>query len=80
MAIQSKRFGWLRLPTGWEQFQAWQEKRRTLREDFENSRSIAAAGFGAACSAQIQGSAALAGQAALSRIQAASKNRLDKRA
>ncbi|HEY0441121.1 MAG TPA: hypothetical protein VGD36_13685 [Xanthobacteraceae bacterium] len=80
MAIQTKRFSWLRSPTGWQQFQGWQEKRRAMRESFDNARSMATSGFGEAWTSQIDGTANLAGQAALDRIQAAAKAKFDKSA
>ena len=80
MAIQPKRFNWMRSATGWEQFQGWQEKRRALREDFDFARKIARDGFALAWSNQITEATNLAAEAAIDRLQRAAKAKLDKTA
>jgi hypothetical protein len=76
-AMQVKRFNWTRSPSAWEQLQAWQERRKALRADFEAASSTAASAFGSAVSNQISGLAELAGQSALSRVTAATNAKLD---
>jgi hypothetical protein len=78
MALNIKRFSWLAAPSGWQTFQAWQEKRKAMRADFEFASSTAINSFASAWSSQIEGSASLAGQAALDRIRAAGKAKIDK--
>lgn len=69
--MQVKRFNWVRAPSGWERFQAWQERRRAMREHFEAANAAALSGFGAAWSNAITGANKLAGEAALARLNAA---------
>jgi hypothetical protein len=76
--MQVKRFNWVRPASGWERFQAWQERRRAMREDFEAANAAALSGFGAAWSNAITGASNLAGQAALDRVNAAAHATLDK--
>lgn len=76
--MQIKRFNWLRSPTGWERMQAWQARRRAMREDFEAANDLARSGFATAWSNQISGLADLAAQAARARISAAVRTKIDK--
>jgi hypothetical protein len=78
MAVQAKRFNWIRSPGVWESMQSWQEKRAAMRASFEASSSDAVSRFGAAWSAQISGAANIAAQAGLDRIKASVKAKTDK--
>jgi hypothetical protein len=80
MAVEGKRFNWVRSPGAWESVQTWREKRAAMRANFEASSADAVSRFGAALTAQTSGSATIAGQTALDRINAAVKARLDKSA
>jgi hypothetical protein len=77
MAIQAKRFNWIRSPGAWETMQSWQQKRADMRASFESSSSDAVSRFGAAWSSQITGSATIAAQAGLDRVKAAVKAKTD---
>jgi hypothetical protein len=76
-AMQVKRFNWMRSPSAWDQLQAWQERRKAMRADFESASSTAASAFGSALTSQASGLADLAGQAALDRVKAATTAKLD---
>jgi hypothetical protein len=78
--MQVKHFNWARLATGWERFQAWQERRKAMREQFDTANATALSGFGVAWSNQISGASNLAAQAALDRITSAAKVKVDKTA
>ncbi len=77
MAVQVKRFSWVRSYTAWEQTQRWRERRAALRSDFELANQTLANGFATATSNVIQGQGTLAAQQALARIEAAAKAKLD---
>lgn len=78
MAVQAKRFNWIRSPSTWESVQSWRQKRADMRATFESASSDAVSRFGAAWSAQISGSVTIAAQAGLDRINAAVKAKTDK--
>jgi hypothetical protein len=80
MVAQVKRFNWVQTASNWETFQGWQDRRKAMRTDFENTNSVALSGFATAWSNQISGSGDLAANAALARITAAAKAKLDKTA
>ena len=80
MAVGLKRFNWTRSATGWEQFQAWQERRRAMRDDFDMANSVAVNGFATAWSDRIAGASDLAAKAAQARVAAAIKTRIDQMA
>jgi hypothetical protein len=73
MAEIGRSFGWVRMPTAWEQVQGWAERRRVMREEFEFASQSILTGIASAMSNQIDGAASLAGKAALDRINAAVK-------
>jgi hypothetical protein len=73
MNVQAKRFSWFRQPTGWEQTQRWQTRRSAMRQDFDLANRALSNGIFTAASNVIEGTATLAGQQALSRIQAETK-------
>ena len=77
MAYPVKRFNWTRSATGWQQFQAWQERRRAMREDFDAVNAAARNSFTAAWSGQISGATELAAQAAQDRVLSAIKTKID---
>ncbi len=68
-AIQAKRFNWLPAPTPWQRAQAAHEKRRVMIRDFQSAASSTSLSLSNAWANQIDGSAQLAGKAALKRIQ-----------
>ena len=76
-AVQSKKFGWFRKVSAWEQSQTWRQKRRAMAEEFQNNTMALANSLGAAQANQIAGFANNAIQAGVTRIQAAAKARLD---
>jgi hypothetical protein len=75
--MQVKRFNWVRAPSGWERVQAWQERRRAMRADFEAASNTAVSAFATAWSNQITGTSNLAAQAASDRVQATVKAKID---
>lgn len=78
MAQSVGRLSWTRQPGGWTQFQAWQARRRAMREDFDLANQSAVAGFGAAWSNQISGANDSAARAAMARITAAGQSKTDR--
>jgi hypothetical protein len=78
MAGQVKRFNWVSSATAWERLQAWQERRRAMRETFDTANSLVRDGFGAAWSNQIAGTSELAAQAAQDRVAAAIQAKINK--
>ena len=75
-AVQSKKFGWFRKVSAWEQSQAWRQKRRAMVEEFQSNATNLANSLGAAQANQIAGKANLAVQVATTRIEAATKAKL----
>ncbi|KAB2884880.1 MAG: hypothetical protein K8H87_11915 [Pseudorhodoplanes sp.] len=68
-AIQSKKFGWVRTATARESMDAWREKLKAMREDFESRQSAARDAFAAAWSTQISDSGNIYAEMALKRTQ-----------
>ncbi len=77
MAVQVKRFSWVRSQTAWEQTQRWQERRTQMRSDFESANQALLNSFATATTNVIQGQGTLAAEQALARIQAATKAKTD---
>lgn len=57
--VQPKKFGWVRTLSARENVTAWREKRKAMREEFENRQSAARNAFANAWSAKIDGAAEL---------------------
>ncbi len=72
-AIQSRKFGWVRTASAYESVTAWSEKRKVMRQEFEQRQSAANDAFTNAWSAQIDGAGTLIGQIALARVIAEGK-------
>ena len=69
-SIQAKKFQWVRALTARESVEAWRDKRKTMREDFESRTGTAQASFNTVWSNQSAGVADLGIKKALARIQA----------
>jgi hypothetical protein len=80
MAIETKHFYWLSTPTAWQQAEAWRARRQAMAQDFMNTSDLINASFANAAGDRIAGSAKLAAQAAVARIKAAAKAKLDQAA
>jgi len=72
-AISGKKFGWSRTMTARESVTAWTQKRKVMRQEFEEKQSAANNAFTNAWMAKIDGSGSIAGQIALARIIAEGK-------
>ncbi len=72
-AIQSKKFGWVRTATARESVAAWTEKRKAMRQDFEEKQTAANNAFTNAWTSQIDGMGTIIGQIALARVIAEGK-------
>jgi len=69
MAIQRKRFNWVRSATAWERIQGWRERRAAMREQFESASAALTNGISSVQTSQISGSVGLAVQTATKRVQ-----------
>jgi hypothetical protein len=69
MAVQIKRFGWLKRPTAWEYAQAWRAQRSTMVQRFREDAALAASAFAGAQNNLSVGLATLAAQASVKRSQ-----------
>jgi hypothetical protein len=72
-SIQAKKFKWVRTLTARESVDAWREKRKSMRDEFETRTSAARASFDTAWANQSSGIAELGIRKALARIQAETK-------
>lgn len=77
MAMQVKRFNWVRSATAWERLQLWQERRRAMRDNFESANAFARDQFAGALSNQSSASAELAARAAQSRVASAIQTKIN---
>lgn len=80
MAITTKRFNWVQQASAWKQAEAWRERRKLMRQDFDTAASFASTGLINVWSNQITGSANLAAEAALKRLDAAKSSSVNKTA
>lgn len=71
MAIQAKKFNWVRRPTAWEHAKAWRDTRRAMVERFQADTSAVAGSLTRAMNNFTEGTAALAAQASIKQAQAA---------
>ena len=76
-AIPSKKFNWLGKPSAWQQAVAWREKRRAMVQQFQNNAAILSNGVFTAQADNISGTANLAAEAAVARVQASIKAKLN---
>jgi len=67
--VSVKRFNWLRSPSAWEQGQAWRERQRGLREEFEAANSAASTAFANASVNQVTGMTDIITNVAIARLQ-----------
>lgn len=75
--FQVKKMNWMRMPSAYEGMQAWRAKRQAAVQEFENLAIATASAFSAVWSNQINGSGELAANAALKRISAEGKAKID---
>ncbi len=74
MAISSTgRFSFFRTYSAWQVDEAWRARRRDIAQSYLADGAATGSAIASAWSNQIQGSAALAANAAVARIQAAAK-------
>jgi hypothetical protein len=71
--IESKKLNWLQTPSAWEEAQAWRERRRAMMDQFQGDADLVLSSFSDAFSNQITESSKIATQAALKRLQGATK-------
>jgi len=75
--FQVRKMNWMRTPSAYQSLQTWRAKRQAAVQDFQNASAAMSNGFTAAWSNQISGSGELAANAAMKRITAEGKARLD---
>lgn len=75
--IQIKKMNWVRTPSAYESLQTWRAKRQAAVAEFETLASSTASAFGAAWSNQISGLSDLAANAAMTRISAEGKAKIE---
>ncbi len=75
MALRTNRYSFVKTATAWEVSQAWRQRRRAMAQRFLDDAATAANAFTSAWSNQISGSASLAAQSALDRLNAATATR-----
>jgi len=77
MSLGIKKFNWLPAPSAWKQAQAWRARRAAFTADALNASDNFTALFAKANANKIEGMAKLAGEAAVKRINAAAKVKID---
>jgi hypothetical protein len=75
--IQPTHFNWLPTQSSWQESEAWRARRQALVQDTLNAGDTANSIFATAATDQIKGLATLAAQAAVKRIKAATKAKID---
>ncbi len=75
--IQTTHFNWLPTRTAWQEAEAWRARRQAMVQETLNAGDTFNALFATAASDQIEGLAKLAAQAAIKRIKAAGKAKID---
>lgn len=75
--FQVKKMNWMRTPSAYDSMQSWRAKRQAAVQEFENLAMATASAFGAVWSNQIHGQGELAANAALKRISAEGKAKID---
>lgn len=75
--LQVKKMNWIRTPSAYQSLQTWRAKRQAAAAEFQNASSTASNAFSAVWSNQINGSGELAANAAMKRISAEGKAKLD---
>jgi hypothetical protein len=80
MAIETKHFYWLATPSAWQEAEAWRARRQAMARDFLDNSDLVNASFANAATDQIAGLAKLAANAAVVRIKAATKAKLNQAA
>jgi len=68
-SISVKRFNWVQTPSAWEQNQAYRERLKALREDFEAANSTMSTGFANASINQLNGMATIIANVTIARLQ-----------
>ncbi len=77
MSIGIRKFGWLRTPSAWQQAETWRARRASFVESSISASDIVNATFAQAATDQGKGLAKLATQAAVKRVQAEAKSKID---
>jgi hypothetical protein len=72
-----KHFNWLPRPSAWQESESWRARRQAMVQETLDTSDTFTSLFATAASNQIQGSAKLAAQAAIKRIQTSTKAKLD---
>ncbi len=75
--IQIKKMNWIRSPSAYESLQTWRTKRQAAIAEFESISSATISAFSTAWSNKISGMGNLAADAALKRISAEGKAKID---
>ena len=75
--IQIKKMNWVKPRSAYESMQAWKAKRQAAIDEFQNLSNATANAFGTAWANQINGQGSLAADAALKRISAEGKAKID---
>ena len=75
--IQVKKMNWIRPQSAFDSLQTWRAKRQAAVAEFESVSMGTASAFNAVWSNEINGLGELAANAALTRISAAGKARID---
>ncbi len=73
--MKTYRYSGYRQMSSWEATQAWTARRKAMRQDYESRASAASSAFTDAWSSQSTGSASLAAQASIDRMQAEAKQK-----
>jgi hypothetical protein len=71
--VQWKKMNWFRTPSPWQQAEARRAKRKAAVEQFQSQNESFLSGVAGAQSNQVSGSATIATQLAIARIQAQAK-------
>jgi hypothetical protein len=69
MAVQMKRFNWVRRPSAWEYAQSWRSHRSAMTQKFLDDGAATASSFLSVQSNLSSGLATLAAQASIARAQ-----------
>ncbi|RKE70723.1 hypothetical protein [Pseudorhodoplanes sinuspersici] len=75
--IQMKKMNWVKPQSAYDSMQAWRAKRQAAVAEFESLSTATASAFSAAWSNQISGLGELAANAALQRVSAEGKAKID---
>jgi hypothetical protein len=78
--ITNSKFNWVRRPTAWEFAQAWKNQRAQMAAKFREQNEVAVNSFASAQYNNITGFVANTQQAAITRLKAEQKERLQKKA